>query len=459
MTNQINNLLVLGIGVSPNKTDGVLRFEYFCNIYGLEYKIVGDGKIWKGGDMEIGPGGGQKINEILEVLESMDNRLVVICDTFDLFPLAGSKEIIEKYNNLCKPDYILFASEIYCWPDKMLKNNYPKTNNKYRFLNSGSMIGYRDNIYDLIKKTCINDIDDDQLYFTHKYLANEKIILDHKCELFQTLCGANDDIGIHKNRIYNKYTNSYPVFIHGNGSAKIFLNHIENYIEPNPFYNYSFTTEKYHKNINQPKIFFALYIDSSKNTEMDIFINTVSTIDYSNKIIYIYDKNNNNINKNINGLELHYYGNIKTYIFEHFQKSDSEYYFLLEQRCIISKRDVLHELLNYIDNYHRIISPLLHGNKNIYFTNFWGDLDDNGYYKRSEDYMELVDYQKRGLWNVPYVAGAILIHKDIINNWDIMAKNKFVDDIDMQLCYNLRRNTLFMYMINYNNYGYIIQEN
>jgi len=449
-----DDLLILGIGISQYKTDGVLRFEHFCNIFGLPHRIIGDGKVWRGGNITKDPGGGQKINEIIEAIKDMDNRLIVICDTYDLIPVAGREEIVEKFNRICGPNNIIISSELYCWPDKRLVSSYPKISSKYKYLNSGFIMGYSDHIYDIIKKDIIMDNDDDQLFFTKKYITGEKIILDYDCQLAQTLCGeSQNDVVLHKNRIYNKYTNSYPSFLHGNGPAKAFLNHLENYLEVELLKNCSFTLNKQYRLTNCPKVFFALYVDSSKPEELNIFLTNLAGIDYDNKDIYVYDRCENNDTQNlVEMLNFTYKGNVTTYIFSDFKESNCEYYFLLEQRCCIIKSDLLHELIPCIDKYHRIIAPLLIGIKNKTFSNFWGALDDNGYYARSDNYLELINYGRRGLWNVPYVSGAILIERSIITNFDIMRTNEYGDP-DMQLCCNFRKDTLFMYMVNFNNYG------
>jgi hypothetical protein len=448
-------LLVLGIGVSEHKTDGVLRFEHFCRIFGLDYRILGDGKIWKGGDMAAGTGGGQKINEVIEAIENLDNKLILLCDTFDLFPLARPNEIVEKFNELCDKNYVLFSSEVFCWPNTKLSKKYPQINSKYRYLNSGSIMGYRDDIYKLIKNGSIKDNDDDQLFFTLKYLSGEKIVLDHKCQLFQAINGSKDDLIVHKNRLYNKYTSSYPVFIHGNGPAKLFLNYVENYIESEPFHDYSCTINTSYLLNNQPAVFFALYGDSSQWYSFKSLICNANEINYQNKKIFVYDKRDDSEGeKYAQQFGYAYKPNISTYVFDDFKNSGCSYYFLLEQRCTISKFDILHELIPYCKNYHRIISPMLKSERKSSYTNFWGALDSNGYYSRSDDYYELVGREKIGLWNVPYVTGAILFSCEIIENFEIMRPNRF-SDIDMCLCFNLRRDTLFMYMANFNEYGYI----
>lgn len=453
-----NNLLILGIGVSIHKTDGILRFEHFCQYNNLPYKILGEGKEWKGGDMSIGTGGGQKINEVLDVIKNMDNKLLIICDTFDLFPLGNKYEIIDKFNRLTKPKQVLFSSEIYCWPDKNLQIKYPLVGTKYRFLNSGCIMGYRDDIHHLINSGGINDSDDDQLFFTQKYLNGEKIVLDRNCELFQTLGGVQDDIVIHKNRVFNHYTNSYPVFIHGNGPSKFVLNHIENYLDSKSYPEQLSIMMNQPLLIDQPKVFVALYVDSTKESEFTLFMANIKDLKYQNKIVYVYDNANNlSIKETIESMGYVYVPNIKKYQFDLFTETDCQFYFLLEQRCIITKKDILHELIQYCNGYHRVISPMLRGKFDRLFTNFWGALDENGYYARSENYIELANQKRKGLWNVPYVSGIILFSRDIIRDRNLMRYNKYERDSDMQLCFNLRKDTIFMYMLNNHNYGYLNQ--
>lgn len=451
-------LLILGIGVSMHKTDGVLRFEDFCKSYGLNYQIVGEGKEWRGGDLAISAGGGQKINELLGAIENLENQLIIVCDTFDLIPVAGEKEILDKYHSICTNNQVLFSSETVCWPDKNLASVYPSVNTKYKYLNSGSFMGYRDDIYRMICDGNILDNDDDQLYFSLKYIQGEKIILDHSCHIFQAINAVADDLSIHRNRIYNKYTNSYPIFLHGNGPAKLHLNRFENYLVSNIRKNNTFTTVTKYKLENQPKIFFALYIDSNKMDQYHQFIKSVLEIDYDNKEIHIYDKNRNiNIQVATKEMNYHYYHNISNYQMDHFLETDCEYYFLLEQQCIIIKKDILHELIPKFSAYQRIISPLLvHQEKNT-FSNFWGSINNSGYYQRSSDYFDLLERNKVGLWNVPHVSGAILMDRSVISNFNLVNKQrKYGNDNDMNLCYYCRRETVFLYMINMHQYGYLI---
>lgn len=456
-----DDILILGIAITDRKTDGTIRFERFCKSYGLKYEIIG-----------IGQGYGDEINQdhykirlLCDYLTKISNQLLVICDTLNTYPVATKAEIMDKFNRLYKPASVIFSSEIYCYPDQSLQDRYPQINNKYRFLHANALIGYRNDIYDLITNVNMNDTFNIQLYFTLKYLEDckekysdksdnktNKIILDSECNIFQTLNGCTDDIVLHKNRIYNHYNNSYPIFIHGNDSKKILINSLTNYIEIVPQRNLSLV-KKY--NSEYPAVFIAVYIDSQNNSMLDIFLASLKAINYPIKTFCFYDCVSDSTTKTkIENMGYKYYSNIKNYIFT--DMLDYEYYFLLEQRCIINDTNIIQNLLMYCDDDHRVVSPMLHSIENNIYTNFWGDLDDNNYYSRSKDYIDLVERVIRGIWNVPYISGAILIHKSIIPYLMNIDSGPHPDDIDMQLCHSLRINNIFMYVVNEKHYGFIL---
>lgn len=182
---------------------------------------MGKEKIWDGGDVSIGPGGGQKINGLIDfLLKIPDNDLVVFCDAYDVFITANIGTIADRFaKQQCD---ILFAGEKTCWPDPTLKDMFPLTDTDYRFLNSGCIIGYRWALVRMIKDYVKNK-DDDQLFYQKKYLEyldskKIKIKIDHGCTLFQCLDDSVNDIALYNSIIYNKVTDSTPVVIHGNGS-------------------------------------------------------------------------------------------------------------------------------------------------------------------------------------------------------------------------------------------------
>lgn len=449
-----DRLLIIGIGVSEHVTDGVNRFCDNCRNLGLDYVIAGEGKKWTGGDMEKGPGGGQKINELKLVLDELPmNRLIIGCDTFDLFPVAGEREILEKYHQLCPNNEVLFSAELTCWPDKSLANKYPSSMTGYRYLNSGSFMGYRDDLLTLVSGAQVSNTDDDQLYFTRLFLGTDSnIILDHHCQLFQTLAGTNGtDIRLCRNRIYNTVTNSYPVFIHGNGMSKYKLNHYQNYIDTGSHYIRSDDSEN-----SRSKIFMALYIDSSKRDVAEKFLSNIDTFIMDNYFVWVYDSSSDAMTETLclsKGIS--YSSDVTGYRYSDFLNSSCQFYVIWDQRYRLWSNQTIPHLIDQIDDSHRIISPLLRAGDTAY-SNFWGALDNKGFYARSDDYFHILNDRSGTLWNVPYVSGVVVMRRDIVENWDLNRCSGFSDP-DMNLCANLRHYVLFMYLDNKKRYGHIVE--
>ena len=57
----------------------------------------------------------------------------------------------------------------------------------------------------------------------------------------------------------------------------------------------------------------------------------------------------------------------------------------------------------------------------LLWSNFWGAVDPNGWYKTSFDYMDIVNNTKKGCWNVPHISGNILINKEYIEKAKIFS--------------------------------------
>ena len=455
-------MIVIGVGMSVHKTDGVARFERFCEENGLDFMILGEGMEWSGGDMEKGPGGGQKINELKAALEGIDNKLIIFCDTFDLFPVSGPKEIYAKYQSLCPNNEILFASEIYCWPDRHVAEDYPPVSTVYKYLNSGSFMGYRDDIIEMISGTEIDNTEDDQRYYTRKYLeSNGSVKLDSGCQIFQALNGAYDHISVHKSRVYNSYTSSYPIFIHGNGLSKLHLNMIENYVGDVDI-NSTLLHDRSNTTTNAG-VFVAMFIDDIDASYFSEFCDSMRSLQKANSrsVFYAYGKNpeDHDIGRlNSMDIPLDHISDNRYSCYADFIESGCEYLCTIDQKCIIKNPDTIDILIGCTDRTHRIISPMLRLAGDSWYANFWGALDSNKYYKRSDDYASLINRKLTGIWNVPYVSGIILFTRDIIMNWDLTKSNIFDSDPEMKLCENIRNYTLFMYMINTHDYGYIARD-
>jgi len=70
--------------------------------------------------------------------------------------------------------------------------------------------------------------------------------------------------------------------------------------------------------------------------------------------------------------------------------------------------------------------------------------------------LDIINYKRKAIWNVPYITGIYLIKREIVAAYpNIYNKNTNLD-IDMRFAHNLRLENMFMHVINMNAYGYII---
>ncbi len=442
----VNNLTILATGT--DMVDGLKRFIKSCEIKNLNYKIMGLGEKWLGGDMTKGPGGGHKINLLISTLNKMnDNQIVLVSDSYDVIMTSNTNEILEKYYKFNKP--IVFATESICWPDSEKDIHFPRVKNRSNiFLNSGGFIGTVGSIKYILKN--IDNQSDDQRWYINIFLSDfgkKYISLDYDCQIFQCLNDAEKELKIifDKSRVKNMITNSYPCHIHGNGGPdrKIVLNRLGNYL-----INNNFQYSKYNIN-NLIKKNFHLYINIKKTTNSEIIINVLRMIELNlKKVLKVYP----NIKITIDS------ENKDTNIsMRKALEENVDYFWLVDTNYVITHEDTL---LNLIFQNKGIIAPLIK-KKNDLWSNFWGDIGVNGWYRDSFDYIDIVNNKKKGCWNVPFISGNILINKEYLKKVQNFFKNRYNVNYTyyMIFCHNCRNNNIFMYVDNiYHNYGYIVNK-
>ena len=453
--NLVDNRLLV-IGVATDQTHGLHRFIDSCKYYGIRHDIIGLDTTWKGGNMSQGPGGAHKIHLLYDYIKTIDeNQLILVSDTYDVIFTGNSDQIIRSF--ITYDTDILFATESTCWPDQSKQDMYPNVDTLYKYLNSGGFIGKVDKILLLLHD--IHSLQynyDDQLYYTEKYLNSNKdvkIKLDHQCLIFQT--SEFDHLTFGNNKLYNNYTDTYPLHFHGNGAfkKKIIFNNICQYLNNN-------WTECYGYNSSQN-------LDSMpSDLKLLVYIEEKNDISVNNDNVYnAIQENIKNIQQNVAIIEYksnfssnHNFidiirGNIKdirNQIIQIGKKFD--YIWFVSTDVQITSNTVLKDLI--IAN-KSIISPLMKI-KDTAFSNFWGDISDSGWYSRSWDYLDIVNRIKQGCWNVPYISNIILIRKDIIEQLDTFFSDihdQNFNDIDLNFCFNCRYNGIFMHVCNNEHYG------
>uniref|UniRef100_A0A0N4Z9N2 procollagen-lysine 5-dioxygenase n=1 Tax=Parastrongyloides trichosuri TaxID=131310 RepID=A0A0N4Z9N2_PARTI len=472
-------------------TDGLMRLVDSAKKFNINLNIIGLGEKWEGGNMENGEGGGHKIHLLRKELEKYKEEkdlVVVFMDAYDVLFTASPNKILEHFLYEYKDNRVVFSAEGFCWPDKSLASKYPVVKFGKRYLNSGLYMGYANEIYEILNYgKDIKYDDDDQLFFTKIYLNEElrskhKMTLDSMSFIFQNLNGVKEDVFIEYNQqgngmINNIIYNTHPILIHGNGPSKLHLNSLSNYV-PGKQSNidgclYCNELQVDRNKVVLPSISVALFI-YKPIPFIEEFLQSFSNISYEkDKInLFIYcnqDFNSDDISnfvdkftneyKSINVINGDYTKNERDAREESLiwaNELNNEYYFSLDGDAHVTNRDILIDLIYKSQKMnYGVLSPMMTQIGKL-FSNFWGAINNDGYYARSDNYMSIVNYDKIGVWNVPFISSAILIKgnyiKKILKAFHVYKQY----DPDMSFCAHLRDKGIFMYTVNTESYGFLV---
>lgn len=223
--NDNKDIIIYSYGNEYNKFKTLAESAIECNI---NIHIDGIGDKWIDYSNKL-----KNFNKFLENIE--DTKVVMFVDAYDVILFDNINNILKKFLEFNKP--LVFSAELYCWPDGDVKQYYPKEtiSEKYRYVNSGTYMGYAKDLREMLNKfkeknyNCdtypnkINNNSDDQRCLTHYYLDNiDKIALDHKQKIWSICAGTKrEDYDITKyNYLYNKITKEKSSILHANGSNK-----------------------------------------------------------------------------------------------------------------------------------------------------------------------------------------------------------------------------------------------
>uniref|UniRef100_A0A3Q2FXQ9 procollagen-lysine 5-dioxygenase n=1 Tax=Cyprinodon variegatus TaxID=28743 RepID=A0A3Q2FXQ9_CYPVA len=439
--------------ISTEETDGFIRFMQTANYFNYTVKVLGMGETWKGGEVGRSIGGGQKVRLLKEAMESLGDQedlVVLFVDSYDLIFAGGPEEILRKFQQANHK--VLFAAEGLIWPDKRLADKYPLVRSGKRYLNSGGIIGYAPYVNRIVSQWDLHDNDDDQLFYTKIYLDLSKreslnMTLDHKCQIFQNLNGAIDEVllkfGTDRVRVRNTAYNSLPVVVHGNGNTKEYPDVLVGvFIEqPTPFL---------------PEFFKQLLTLDYPKDKLKLFVHNNEV--YHEKHIQRFWEENRDVFKSFKVVgpeENLSQGEARNMGMDLCRKDATcDYYFSLDSDVMLTNRQTLKLL---IEQNRKIIGPLVTRHGKLW-SNFWGALSLDGYYARSEDYVDIVQRKRVGLWNIPFMAHIYLIKGTVLRN-ELKERNHFVLeklDPDMALCRNAREMGVFMYITNRHEFGRLI---
>ncbi|VDO35516.1 unnamed protein product [Onchocerca flexuosa] len=443
------------------------------------------GEEWRGGDTRIEQGGGQKIRILRKSLEKYKdmNNLIIL---YDVIFLGNEEQILRKFFTFFDGFRVVFSSESFCWPNRNLAPKYPLVNFGYRYLNSGIFMGFAPEIWNLISYKDVEENDDDQLYYTYLYLDEQirlslKMTLDSMSVLFQNLNGASNDVKLEISDeksgtyfIYNFIYNTYPLVIHGNGPSKLHLNHLANYIDPLRIATVETQSTKMDlEKTNLPRLFLSIIIAKPIPFIREFFGN-IRKLAYANELIdlYVYcnqkfmEKEVSDFVGNVNGrYRSLLYDKSNTEMGEREARAFSlkqslllgnDYLVMIDGDVHLNNSEALLLMVRTIKPKNLGIFAPLVGQLHKLFTNFWGAIASNGYYARSDNYLDIIDRKEMGTWNVPYIGSILVFAKEKLKS---LSNAYYYDkklDPDMSFCSFARDKGHFLYLDNNHYYGFLV---
>ncbi|XP_034233658.1 procollagen-lysine,2-oxoglutarate 5-dioxygenase isoform X2 [Thrips palmi] len=479
-----SELLLLSVASEP--TDGFQRFERSARINNVPMKVLGMGQKWVGGDMRY-PGGGYKINLLKEELEKYKDdskQIIMFTDAFDVIILDSADRIIKQFRNF--DARIVFSAEGFCWPDETLASQYPTVARGKRFLNSGGFIGYAPELYKLVTAKEVKDTDDDQLYYTNMFLDPEmrkqlNIKLDHRSTLFQNLNGALADVELRleaeNSYIKNTAYATVPLVVHGNGPSKSVVNALGNYVAK----SWSLQDGCYSCNENSidlskkkdselPSVVIAVFIQQptpfledffEKILKQDypkkrMFLFVHNDVEYHSPLVQEFLKDHGPSYKGVKSIDYDdkaMKGEARELAMDYCVQRGCDAYLNIDSEAHLDNTKALRLLL---ETNRGVVAPMLTRPFKAW-SNFWGALSTDGFYARSTDYMEIVNNERRGLWNVPYISSCYLVNATLLADREARASYHHDSlDPDMAYCHNLREKGNFMFVSNLHDFGHLV---
>nr|XP_023700716.1 procollagen-lysine,2-oxoglutarate 5-dioxygenase 3-like isoform X2 [Paramormyrops kingsleyae] len=475
---------LLVVTVATEETDGFKRFLRTAREFNYTVKVLGFGEDWRGK-----PGGGHRVRWLKKELQKYKEHpelVILFVDSYDVIFASGPRELLWRFSRM--GHRVVFSADTFCWPDQKLATQYPNVKTGLRFLNSGGFIGHAQELIAIVQQWKREDNEDDQLFYSKIYLDEVQrkslnITLDRGSYIFQNLNGALEEVVMkfekERVRIRNVAYDTLPVIIHGNGPTKLQLNYLGNYVptawthehgcgicDDDLLYLGDVPDEEL------PVVQVGVFIEQP-TPFLDEFLDRLATQSYPAHRLRLF------IHNNVVHHEPHMqrFWQQHRHLFpearivgpeENLQPGQARtmamascrqdpmcaYYFSIDADVALVNPDALRIL---IEENKPIIAPMLSRHGKLW-SNFWGALSREGYYSRSEDYIDIVQGKRLGVWNVPYISQVFLIRGDTLRTQlkQISLSSQKDQDTDMAFCRAVREQGVFMFVSNRDNFGRLI---
>uniref|UniRef100_A0A671PKB1 Procollagen-lysine,2-oxoglutarate 5-dioxygenase 3-like n=1 Tax=Sinocyclocheilus anshuiensis TaxID=1608454 RepID=A0A671PKB1_9TELE len=428
-------LLVITAATEVN--DGYLRFMRTIRQFNYTVQVLGLGEEWKGGDVARTVGGGQKVRWLKKELEKhkdKQNMVIMFVDSYDVILASGPEELLKKFSRFSHR--VVFSAEGFCWPDQRLASKYPVVHHGKRYLNSGGVrVCGRDMLFEFLHKYCVTLNDNVTLFrssvFKKWSKRKEKLQLNYlgnyvpSAWTYEHGCGICDDD-----------------LLDLNGDEEMPLVHVAVFIEqPTPF------LEEFLE-----RLATLIY----PHTRLRLFIHN-NVVYHEQHVEQFWTRHRSLFpGARIIGPEENLrQDQARTMAVEACKKDVScDYFFSIDSDVALTNPDVLRIL---IEENKAVIAPMLSRHGKLW-SNFWGALSPEGFYSRSEDYIDIVQSKRVGLWNVPYITQVYLIRGETLRSRlaPVSLYQQEGMDPDMIFCKSVREQGVFMFVSNRDEFGRLI---
>ena len=252
------------------------------------------------------------------------------------------------------------------------------------------------------------------------------------------------------------YSVSNNTYIIVNGiDNKLLLNKYENYFLRKVHKSYGYNPGQILNNYNfKIRVNVMVYSKIYKQC-----IQYIKQIDYPSDLldIHIYTDEDCFVNGNdSDNIPVHKANIFDAYNDMYKYYTNYDYVWIINSNYIITDSSLLKNCIHTNKN----ITSGLQVSKNTLLSNFWGDLTETGWYKRSDDYVDIFNLNKINIWNVPYANGNLLIKTRVLDKYNLFQKINYDKKscVDMILCENLRLYNEGIFLLNNKKYGEICEE-
>jgi len=165
-----------------------------------------------------------KLEYLLPELIQLQSRgwtHVMWIDAFDSLVLAEYPVICASYVVGMDAPRLLFSAEKNCFPYASLREKYPLTRSRWRYLCAGGWIGEIEYMRSVIPVALKNsDSNDDQGVWTRAFVSGllPEAKLDDSCLIFQNMHSSPEPC-VKNKALYNPITQTMPCTVHFNGGC------------------------------------------------------------------------------------------------------------------------------------------------------------------------------------------------------------------------------------------------